>query len=203
MRTSSHRRAGLNSIPAADANGQSIMEFALILPLLLVVVLGVIELGNALFDQHIVTKLAREGANLISRSASIKDAEDALVTMSNRPVNFTNGTSTVIFSVITRGATGANNNHLFLSQRRVSGTLPATSKIEITGSGAFGGQPDYLAVNGDNNPGLRLRNPPPNLAVAPGSQIYVTEVFSRHPLLTPLPVFGVVVPPVLYSISYF
>ena len=35
-----------------DARGQSVVEFALIMPLILVIVLGVIELGYALQDQH-------------------------------------------------------------------------------------------------------------------------------------------------------
>jgi len=41
--------------------GQSMVEFAIILPLLLVVVLGIVEVSYALMDQHLVTKLTREG----------------------------------------------------------------------------------------------------------------------------------------------
>ena len=48
-------------------SGQSLIEFAIVVPLVLAVALGVIELGYALLDQHVVTKLAREGSNLISR----------------------------------------------------------------------------------------------------------------------------------------
>ena len=39
--------------------GQSVIEFAIMLPLLLVVVLGVVEVSYALMDQHVVTKLTR------------------------------------------------------------------------------------------------------------------------------------------------
>ena len=55
--------------------GQSMVEFAMVLPFLLVIVLGVVEVGYALLDQHIVTKLAREGANLISRDATLQEAK--------------------------------------------------------------------------------------------------------------------------------
>ena len=46
------------------------------MPLVLVLVLGVIEVGYALLDQHVVTKLTREGSNLISRDTSLADAGD-------------------------------------------------------------------------------------------------------------------------------
>ena len=37
----------------------------------------------------------------------------------------------------------------------------------------------------------------------PGTFPYVTEVFQKHPLITPLDRFGVNVPTTLYSIAYF
>ena len=37
----------------------------------------------------------------------------------------------------------------------------------------------------------------------PGTFLYVTEVFQKHPLITPLDRFGVTVPNTLYSIAYF
>ncbi len=93
-----------------DTRGQSIVEFAMILPLLLVIVLGVIEVSYALVDQHVVTKLTREGSNLISRDTSLADAAAALKAMSGRPVNF-NTHSRLIFSVVRRGATTGTTNY--------------------------------------------------------------------------------------------
>ena len=75
------------------ASGQTLLEFALVLPFVLVLALGVIEVGYALLDQHVVTKLAREGSNLISRDTSLADAATAMRNMSSRPVNFNNGSS--------------------------------------------------------------------------------------------------------------
>ena len=51
----------------AGSSGQSLLEFALVTPLLVTLALGVLETGFALFDQHVVTKMTREGSNLISR----------------------------------------------------------------------------------------------------------------------------------------
>jgi hypothetical protein len=167
-------------------------------------VLGVIEVGYALLDQHVVTKLAREGSNLISRDTSLLDARVALATMSSRPVNFASG-STLIFSVIKRGgATGtANYDRIYLYQRHQFGTLSATSTVQTAGPGSFNGPPNYEAVNADNNTSLQVTNLPPNLAAMPGSMFYITEIFSTHPLITPFDRFGASVPTRLYSIAYF
>ena len=91
-------------------SGQAVLEFALVVPVVLVLALGVIEVSYALLDQHIVSKLSREGANLISRDTSLQDAGSAMKNMSSRPVNFNDGSSTVIFSVIKNCASGGANN---------------------------------------------------------------------------------------------
>jgi hypothetical protein len=184
------------------SSGQSIIEFAIILPLALVMALGVVELGYALLDHHVVTKLAREGSNLISRDTALPQAAQALASMSTTPVNFTDGSSRLIFSVIRRGATTgtANYNQMVLWQRYEYGSLAASSKL--TGSGSFG-PPEYTAPNSDSNTALRVTNLPNDLATVPGGMVYVTEIYTTHNLITPFNRFGVTVPSTLYSIAYF
>jgi len=46
----------------SDDNGQAILEFAYVLPFLMIVVLGVIEFGVLFYDQAVVTSATREGA---------------------------------------------------------------------------------------------------------------------------------------------
>jgi TadE-like protein len=184
--------------------GQSVMEFAILTPVLLVLALGVSEFGYLLLDQHVITKLAREGSNLISRNTTLQDATTVLQTIESRPVDFSTG-SKVIFSVIKRGATTgtANYNQLILYQRHEYGALSAPSKILTAGGGSFGGAPDYIAANSDNNTSLRVTNVPNDLIPSPGGMIYVTEVYTTHSMVTPLSGFGVLVPSVLYSVAYF
>jgi len=188
---------------ARDARGQSLLEFAMVLPLVLVLALGVIEVSYALLDQHVVTKLTREGSNLISRDLTLQDTGTALRNMSSRPVDFATS-ARVIFSVIkmvnTAGSTNLNREVLY--QRYEFGAIAANSQLTTQGAGAFGGAPDYLAANSDNDANLRVTNLPPNLIV-PGGLLYVTEIYSRHPLITPFNRFGVQVPDTLYSIAYF
>ncbi len=187
-----------------SSSGQSVVELALVLPLVLLIVFGVIETGYALLDQHIVTKLTREGSNLISRDTPLDEAASAMTSMSTRPVDFSDG-SKLVFSVVKRGgSTGTPNyDRLILYQRYEQGNLSVPSRLTTRGSGSFGGAPNYEAVNSDTNINLQLTNVPDDLVTDPGGLIYVTEVFTRHPLLTPLAGFGVRVPDVLYSIAYF
>ncbi len=186
-----------------SARGQGLVEFSLLLPLVVVLALGIIEVGYALLDQHVVTRLTREGSNLISRDVSLQDAVTAMRSMSSRPVNLDDG-SRLIFSVIKKGATTGTPNYdrLVLYQRHAYGTLSAPSSLTTAGSGSFGGPPDYVAVNSDHNTNLRVTNLPNDLVVR-GGMIYVTEVHTTHPLITPLDRFGIRVPNTLYSIAYF
>lgn len=195
----------MSAIPhPRDERGQSVVEFAVILPLLLVVVLGVVEVSYALLDQHVVTKLTREGSNLISRDTSLQDAASVLKAMAARPVNF-DTSSRVIFSVVRKGATTgtSNYNQDILYQRYEYGALAASSVLQTKGSGSFGVAPDFQAANADSDTGLQLKGLPTGLVVGAGSMVYVTEVFTKHDLITPFDKFGVTVPNVLYSIAYF
>jgi hypothetical protein len=189
---------------ARSASGQSLIEFAFVLPFVLLLALGVIETSYALLDDHIVTKLSREGSNLISRDATLLDSATAMRQMATRPVNFDDGSSKLIFSVIKRGArqSTANYDKPYLYQRYVYGSYAGSSQF-ATGGGSFGGPPDYYANNPDTDAGLQITNLPPNLVPTPGSLIYVTEVFSRHQLITPLDRFGITLPTTLKSIAYF
>ena len=186
-----------------DARGTALVEFSLVVPLVLVLVLGVVEVSYALLDQHVVTKLTREGSNLISRNTSLLDAATALRNMSSRPVDFT-ASARVILSVFknVRTTGAANFGKDVLYQRYEYGALSASSALLTRGAGAFGAGPDFVAVNSDNDTSLQATNLPPGV-LAPGGLLYVTEIYSRHPLITPFDRFGVSVPGTLYSIAYF
>ncbi len=83
--------------------------------------------------------------------------------------------------------------------------MPATSRLN-TGSGSYGGPPDYLATNPDTNTGLQVTNLRDSIINVNGGFLYVTEIFTRHNLITPLDrllPYGVTLPNTLYSIAYF
>ena len=64
------------------------MEFALILPILLMVLLGIIEMSLALYDKAILTNASREGsrAGIVLSSPKLSDAQISAVVL-----NYTNG----------------------------------------------------------------------------------------------------------------
>ena len=185
--------------------GQGLIEFAMVTPIFLLLALGVIELGYAMLDQHIVTKLSREGSNLISRDSTLQDAATAMRSMATRPVDFSGTTSRLILSVIKRGGTTGtpNYNKDILYQRHQIGGLPNASRLMTRGAVSFGSAPDYTAPNSDTNTNLQITNLPPTVSLAPGGMVYVTEVYTTHSSITPLEGFGLALPETLYSIAYF
>jgi Flp pilus assembly protein TadG len=188
----------------ASSRGQSIVEFAICLPLLLLVTLGVIEMSNALMSQHVITKVAREGSNMISRETELVDAGTALQNMSANPGTF-NARTLVIFSVLMRSQTGTNTGQLVLYQRYQVGN-GALGGSRLNGSGSFTAANDYTAANPNNTSSLRVTNAPTGIASVPGGLIYVTEVYTSYDSMTPLGNlrdYNIPVPNVLYSIAYF
>ena len=190
--------------PMRNQRGQAMVELAICLPLVVLVLLGVVEVSYALLDQHVVTKMTREGSNLISRETSLADAVTALKSMSGRPVNF-NSNSKVIFSVVRRGATTGTNNYNkdVLYQRYEYGAIAGTSQISTRGSGSYGTGPEYEATNADGDTNIQVTTLPSGIALSPGGTLYITEIFTTHELITPFDRFGVNVPKTLYSIAYF
>lgn len=189
---------------ARSEAGQGIVEMAIVLPVTVLLALGVVELSYALLHEHILSKVSREGANLISRDVTLLDAATALRKMQTPPVDLDSG-SRVIFSVLKKGATvgTANYDRVVLYQRYEVGSISAPSILNTAGGGVFGPAPDFQAVNSDNDTNLRITDLPASLNIPRGSLLYVTEVYTDHELLTPLQNFGVTVPPRLHSVAYF
>ena len=184
--------------------GQTMVEMAIVLPIITMMSLGVVEVSYAVLHQHVVSRITREGANLISRDVSLLDATNALKNMSTAPVDFADG-SQLVLSVLKKGSVvgTANYDKVVLYQRYAVGTLGTASTLATAGPGSFGGAPDFKAANSDSDANLRITNLPANVDITRGGLLYVAEVFTNHVALTPLNKFGVTVPPTLRSIAYF
>jgi len=196
-------KPSLESSARPGMRGQSLVEFAMVMPLVLVLVLGVIEVSYALFENHLITKLAREGANLISRGTNLGEAETSLLAATTPPVAF-NAKGKLVLSVIKLGESGANLNQPIISQRRIVGSLSANSVLGNPPTASYSGAPHYSAVNPNNDSSVRVSGALPNgLTLAAGQSVYVTEVYTRHDLITPFEKFGVALPANLYASAYF
>jgi Flp pilus assembly protein TadG len=62
-------------------NGATAVEFAIILPVLILVLFGIIEFSLVLFNKHIITNASREGARagIVSREDRFKDGDGEVV----------------------------------------------------------------------------------------------------------------------------
>lgn len=190
--------------PLASPAGQTMVEMAIVLPIVLMVSLGVVEVSYAVLHQHVISRITREGANLISRDVSLLDTSNAIKNMTTTPVDFDNG-STLVLSVLKKGSIvgTANYDKIVLYQRYSIGTLGAASTLATAGPGVFGPAPDFRAANSDTDANLRIVNLPASVDISPGGLLYVAEVFTQHAPLTPLDKFGVTIPPTLRSIAFF
>ena len=70
-----------------NTKGQSVVEFALIFPILLILLFGIVEFGRILHSDLVLKHSAREGARIVSIYATIKDdiedrVEDGVVNSS-------------------------------------------------------------------------------------------------------------------------
>jgi len=65
-----------------ESRGQSILEFALTLPIFLAIVVGVVDVGHAVVARSLLANCAREGA----RSAIFPQTADATVISADAPV---------------------------------------------------------------------------------------------------------------------
>jgi hypothetical protein len=185
-----------------ETRGQALLEFTVVTPLLLLLTLGVVEIGSMLLDQQVTAKMSREAANLISRDVSMDTAETALRSMATGPVKFPDD-ARVILSVVRKGATTgtANNGWNVVVQRHQFGSLPGSSFLNNSG-GTFTGI-DHAARNPDTDTALRVTNLPGALDLPPGGAVYIAEVYTRHALIVPLDFFGISLPEKLYSVAYF
>jgi Flp pilus assembly protein TadG len=65
------------AIPPKNQRGAAVVEFALILPILLLLLVGTIDASLALYDKAVITNASREGARagIVARSPPLTDAQ--------------------------------------------------------------------------------------------------------------------------------
>lgn len=80
------------------------MEFALVLPVFLLMLFGAIEFGRAYYDLHLLTNGAREGARVGSLPGRVESDVQTAVSAFLQDVGLSSGCST---SVTVRDAAGA------------------------------------------------------------------------------------------------
>jgi Flp pilus assembly protein TadG len=120
------RRAG------SCRRGQALVEFALVLPIMLAVIFGAVELGTAFYDKAVLTNASREGARfgVVATVPRKTDAQIRTVVRTyaqNNTVNFKQAdTIGVTFSPTPNTARTPG-----------AGTCPATCNLEVTATYSY------------------------------------------------------------------
>jgi Flp pilus assembly protein TadG len=156
--------------------GQGLVELTLILPVLLTLTFGVLELGMLLDVSHSITGLTREGANLASRGGAL----DSVLLVTAR-----NGASIGLQS----------GGGVIVSEVEVQGGIPTVVDQVST--------PGYTTLSRLGLLGAQA-TPLVGQGLADGKFYYVVEVFAPYHPFTPLDAFlNAVVPDTLYDRTVF
>jgi Flp pilus assembly protein TadG len=131
---------------ASDARdcGSVAVEFALVLPILLLIIFGVIDFGRAINDQITLTQAAREGARLASLGYSTSAVQ-------TRAQSAATGLSPVTVTVSTACPTGAGAGVDAVVQASYSFSFltPVGAFAAMFGSASFGSSPLTLTATGE------------------------------------------------------
>ena len=89
-----------------DKKGAVVVEFAFVLPLLIVLLVGIMEFGLILYNQQVITNACREGtrAGIVARSPRLD------LTAITKVVNNYSQTHLVTFGSATAAVTSMNNS---------------------------------------------------------------------------------------------
>ena len=171
---------GLADQPAGDDAGAAALEFALILPVLAMMIFGVVDFGRFIQARLVITNLSREGGNLASRD--IKSGYDliAMLQSSASPLDLQNNLGRICISSIEAGKAGTNTDtEPVISAQFVGGSLDASCAIGVAG-GRPVGLPDNLYAH------LVYDEEKKTSDIA---DLTVVEVSYKYKPITPLPRF--------------
>lgn len=170
-----------------SGRGQAAAEFAVVSPLLLILICGAIDFGRALNDVQVMADLTRQGSNLSSRGTPLNESNAAVVSGAS-------GLDLVHYGeVISTSVTNENGTYTISGQDTSTAdgltTLSATSKVG-TGVGAT----------------ATLSTAAQNAIPQSGQTVFVTEVFYTFTPATPIGALTrnvISLPSQLYDSAYF
>jgi hypothetical protein len=173
------RKLGIDGERRHNERGVALVELALLLPLLVVLAFGVIDLGRLIHARLVVTNVSREGGSLASRDIQTGNELITMLQSSAAPFNLqTQGRIYIIR--INAGETRFDPRPYIDSKFQSPGGYAASSSI----SGNVGDTPGGLSSTLMNHLTFRTANNTSDL-----SEITIVEVFYHYRPITPLPNF--------------
>ncbi|RZI42420.1 pilus assembly protein [Herbaspirillum sp. HC18] len=185
------------------SRGSAAVEFILCLPLLLLLAFPVIDLARVLQANMIITNMAREGANLVSRTLNAEQAiMDALAATAPPLDMAANGMIRITKIMAVRGK-GTPRNVVLAQYRWTGGSYAPVKGVWICGA----------AGTRWDSAGSCTGLPPPasaptvgvmSGALNDGDVIYLVETFYRLPMFfSGMQLGGIAFNPDLYAMTIF
>ena len=165
-----------------DTSGQSLIEFAIVLPLFLTSCSASSRSATRCSISTSTTRITREGSNLISRDTTLPDAATAMRTMTTPAGRLRQRQLEADLLGAEGGATTgtANYNRSSCISATSTAAIPASASCSTQGAGSFGRRPTYEAANSDTNTGPAAHQPArPTSSACAAACIYVTEIYTR------------------------
>jgi hypothetical protein len=173
------RKLGIDGDRRHNERGVALVELALLLPILVVLAFGVIDLGRLIHARLVVTNVSREGGSLASRDIQVGDALITMLQSSATPFNLqTQGRIHVI--KIKAGETRFDPLPYIDSRVSRGSYTAASSSI----SGNVNDTPGGLSSTLMNH--LTFKT---SINTSELSEINIVEVFYHYRPITPLPNF--------------
>jgi Flp pilus assembly protein TadG len=165
---------------ARRSRGTSIIEFTLVLPLLLIMIVALIEFGHLIQARLIVANVAREGGSIASRTLTLDQPLVNLIAVSGHPLDLDGADGKIVITRVTAGTSAASPN-------------PTVTTTVSTGGLAQGsvlaGGPAGLPANIYQHLVYKTGRPAPGVDGSDVSELTMVEVFYNYKPITPLPGF--------------
>lgn len=169
------RRGTLASL-VSSTDGQSLIEFSVLAPLLLLIFLGMVEAATAYDRQHMLAGMSREAANIASRGADLEEVVD-VVTANGASIGFSELGGVVVSRILIE-----EDVRSVTEQVGTPGYVPR-SRVGAVGEPAVGFEA---------------------LSLLEGQELHVVELFYDYNAFTPVGAFiEGAVPNGLYSQAVF
>ena len=115
--------------------GQNVAEFAMVLPLIMIVFMGMVELGYAYDRVHGLTAISREGANIAARGTSLEETLDAAL-LNGQSLGISSSGGAIVSRIVVADGVAVVEEQIatdgFESKSRLAGTdNPAALVTEV------------------------------------------------------------------------
>jgi Flp pilus assembly protein TadG len=177
--TGVQRGPSLTRNPFLGRNGRrgiALIEFALILPILIILALATVDFGRLIQARLIISNVSREGGSIAARQTAVDTSLITMLKESGKPLNLIGADGKIIITRVRAGVSTAAPNPTIATQNS-RGTLGRNSTIGTS----IGASPNLVASIYNH-----LRYNTTNLT-SDIAEVTVVEVFYKYRPITPFP----------------